>query len=213
MRIIVTRPQHDVTTRYLAGWAEEIIDLARKKGVTVIDLNKDKANKDGFVGRMKKVQPELVFLNGHGGDNCVCGHDNEQLVKSGENHNVLKDKVTYALSCNSGKTLGEQVAKNRNTTYIGYKDEFIFISDDRYVTRPLEDPRAKPFRESSNQVMISLLKGKTAQEASEKSKEKFNKCRIEMLSSGSDSDSLQAAQFLWWNGRNQVCLGDTEARL
>ena len=30
-------------------------------------------------------------------------------------------------------------------------------SDQKYVSRPVEDPRAKPFMESSNQVMLSLL--------------------------------------------------------
>jgi len=77
MKIIITRPQHDVTTRYLAYWAEEVINLARKKLIDVIDLNKNKANKAEFAGRVKKLQPELVFMNGHGNDDCVCGHNNE----------------------------------------------------------------------------------------------------------------------------------------
>jgi len=67
--------------------------------------------------------------------------------------------------------------------------------------------------ESSNQIRLSLLKGKSAREASEKSKNKFQDYYSKMLSSNADVDSLQAAQYLWWNQRNQVCLGDGEARV
>jgi hypothetical protein len=213
MKMIITRPQHDVTTKYLSAWAEEIVYFAESKGAEVIDLRKEKANKNDFVGRVKKLRPDVVFLNGHGDDDCVTGHDNKELVKAGDNHNILEGLITYALSCNSGKVLGPKVAKNKNTTYIGYKDQFIFMADSNYATRPLEDPKAKPFMEASNQVMISLLKGNRAREASEKSKNRFRDSYIKLSSSSSDSDSLQAAQCLWWNMRNQVCLGDLDAGL
>ena len=213
MKIIVTRPQHDVTTKYLSAWAEEIIYFAQDKSFEVIDLSKEKANKNDFAGRVKKLKPDIMFLNGHGNDDCVTGHDNKDLVKAGENHDILKGAITYALSCNSGKVLGNKVAEIKNTTYIGYKDEFIFVGDGNYLTRPSDDPKARPFKESSNQVMISLLKGNRAEEASERSKNKFKEYFIKLSSSGSDPDSLQAAQCLWWNMRNQVCLGDLNAGL
>lgn len=213
MKMIVTRPQHDITTKYLAIWAKEIIDFAKTKKVEVIDLCKEKANKDDFVGRVKKTQPDVVFLNGHGDDDCITGHDNQEIVKAGDNHNILEGLITYALSCNSAKELGPKVAENKDTTYIGYKDEFIFVGDANCITRPLDDLRAKPFMESSNQVMFSLLKGNSAQEASEKSKNKFKEHYTKLSSSDADQDSLQSAQCLWWNMRNQVCLGDTDAGL
>jgi len=65
--------------------------------------------------------------------------------------------------------------------------------------------------ESSNQVMLSLLKGNTVQDASEKSKNKFREHIRSMSSSLTDPDSLQAAQCLWWNMKHQVCLGDGNA--
>ena len=64
--------------------------------------------------------------------------------------------------------------------------------------------------EASNQVMISLLKGKSAKEASQKSIDKFKNNYQKLLTSNTDIDSLTAAQFLWWNARNQVCLGGGE---
>ena len=72
---------------------------------------------------------------------------------------------------------------------------------------------AKPFMEASNQVMISLLKGHRANEASEKSKNKFKEYFLKLTSSQTDADSLQVAQCLWWNMKNQVCLGNLDAEL
>ena len=212
MRIIVTRPQHDVTTKYLSSWAGEIIDLAKRKGVEVCDLAKEKANRAELEGRIKKLKPDIVFLNGHGSDNSVTGHDNGDLVNLSKNHDILNNKVTYALSCNSGKVLGKKVAEKEKTTYIGYADEFIFVGDSGYIAKPADDPKAKPFMEASNQVMVSLLKGNSAKESSERSKNKFKDHYERLSSSNADPDSLQAAQCLWWNMRNQVCLGDVDAK-
>lgn len=207
MKMIVTKPQHDVTTRYLSAWAEEVIELAEEKGVDVIELLREKANKKEFESRVKKLSPRLIFLNGHGSDECVTGHDNKILVKSGENHEVLVGKITYALSCNSAKILGAKVAQEKDTAYIGYADEFIFIAGSACMRNPAHDPKAKPFMEASNQVMISVLKGHSARESTERSKDIFRERYIKLLSSNTDQDSLQAAQYLWWNMRNLVCLG------
>ena len=213
MKLIITRPQHDVTTRYISAWAEEVIVFAKRKSIVVIDLLKDKSRRRELEGRIKKLAPRLIFLNGHGSPDSVCGHDDEVLIKVGENHNLLTGRITYALSCNSGEILGQKVAENKGTAYIGYKDEFIFIADRRYITRPLDDPRAKPFMESSNQVMTSILKGHSTQEASSRSKDIFREHYRKLSTSTTDVDSLQAAQFLWWNMRNQVCLGDSDSKI
>ncbi|MBU0722215.1 hypothetical protein KKA93_02030 [Patescibacteria group bacterium] len=213
MKMIVTRPQHDVITKYLSVWTEEVINFAKEKGIEVFDLIKEKANKKDFCRRVKKLQPDMIFLNGHGDDNCVTGHDDQEIVRAGDNHNILYGAITYALSCNSGKILGPKVTKNKATTYIGYEDKFIFVSDRNYMHSPIDDPRARPFMEASNQVMISLLKGHRAGEASKKSKNKFKEHFMKLSSSQADPDSLQAAQCLWWNMRNQVCLGNLDAKL
>ncbi|MEK7496800.1 MAG: hypothetical protein AAB657_02740 [Patescibacteria group bacterium] len=213
MKMIVTRPQHDITTKYLSVWAGEVINFAKEKGVEVFDLFKDKANKNDFVGRVKKLQPEIIFLNGHGNDDCVAGHNDEKIVEVKNNHDILRDTITYALSCNSGKILGPKVVENNTATYIGYQDEFIFVGNMNYLSRPQDDPMAKPFMEASNQVMISLLKGNEAQDASKKSKSKFEEHFVKLSSSNTDADSLQIAQCLWWDMRNQVCLGKLEAKL
>lgn len=213
MRLIVTRPQHDITTSYISIWAEEIIEFAMKKGLEVADLSKNRANRKELEGRLNKLNPELVFLNGHGNSEAVTGHDNEILIKAEDNHDVLKGRITYALSCKSGDVLGQKVTENNKATYIGYSNDFIFPFDNNYTARPLLDPKANPFMRASNQVMISLLKGHSAEDASARSKNVFEEQFTKLLSSDTDQDSLQSAKYLWWNKRNQVCLGNGEAKL
>jgi hypothetical protein len=213
MKLVITRPEHDITTKYISTWAKEIISFAQSKKIDVIDLVKEKANKNDFEGRLNKLQPRAIFLNGHGCEDCMFGHNDQVLIKAGDNHRLLQGKITYALSCSSGKKLGPRVVEDRNSAYIGYDDDFAFVSDYKYASRPLADPKAKPFMESSNQIMFSLLKGNTAQEAFEKSKNKFGEHLRNMSSSLTDPDSLQVAQCLWWDMKHQICLGDGDATI
>jgi len=212
MRLIITKPEHDVTTKYISAWAKEVADFAESKGFDVICLDREKANKDDFNGRISKLHPDAVFLNGHGNSDCVCGHNDEILVKAEESHNLLQGgKTTYALSCGSGKILGVKVVADGDSTYIGYNDDFAFVINHKYISRPLEDPIARPFMESSNQVMFSLLKGNTAKEASDKSKNRFYEHIKRLSSSLADPESLQAAQMLYWDMKHQVCLGKDDS--
>ena len=213
MKLIVTRPYYDDATKYISSWAEDVILFARTKRVDVVDLEKGKANRKDFESRVKKLQPRLIFLNGHGTDDCVCGQDEEVLVKAGENHDILQGKITYAVSCSSGKKLGPEVAKDSNSTFIGYEKEFILIGNVKYKGKLNDDPIAKPFMESSNLVMFSLLKGNVAKESSDRSKAKFEEHVLKLSSSEADFDTLRAMQALRWNARHQVCLGNQNASL
>ena len=213
MRLIVTRPYYDPATKYISSWAQEIISFAKSNGFNVVDLEKEKANRKDFESRVKKLDPNLVFLNGHGADDCVCGQDEEVLVKAGENHDVLQGKITYSVSCSSGKELGPEVVKDGKSTFIGYEKEFVLIANLRHKGKLNDDPSAKPFMESSNLVMLSLLKGNTAKESSDKSKNKFEEHVARLGSSTVDFDTIRAMQALRWNARHQVCLGNQGATL
>ncbi len=212
-RILITRPEHDPLTRHLSIWNSKIIEQADSKGHTVTDLHKEKANKKEFEGRMKKLNPDLVLLNGHGGDTSVTGHNNEIIVKEGENSKLLKNKITYAVTCSSAKVLGESCADSK-TTYIGYDEYFVLNLDRRFFSDPLRDEKAGRFLELSNKVALSLIKGHTAKEASESSKKAFRDNIISLLTKSSpDVDEIDDAKDLHWNMTHQVCLGNGDAKL
>lgn len=211
MGLLITRPEHDPGTRYLSRWSEKIIDEAVKKRVGVVDLNKTKAEQREFEGRVQKVNPKLVVLNGHGTDDMVMGHDNHPVVLD-QNHALLKRRITYAVSCCSARVLGRKVA-DEESTYIGYVEDFVFMYDPKCVGKPFKDTRAARYLEPSNHIPIAILKGHTAKEASEGAKAMLKKHIIELLAKPSDPDTIQDIKTLWWNFSHQVCLGKEDHRL
>lgn len=203
--LLVTRPNSDLTTRYISTWAEKIMDVAKEKGVKIFDLDKKRANRKEFESMMKKNEPTVVFFNGHGNDNVVKGQDNEELVRAGDNEKILKSKIVYALSCRSGKILGPSSVKSGADAYIGYDEDFIFLYDENKCTRPEQDKTVEIFLEPSNQVMVSLLKNHTPKEAHKNSKQSFARRIRKLLSSQSTALESSAVRYLIWDMQHQVC--------
>ena len=146
----------------------------------------------------------MVLLNGHGNDVCVTGQDAEVLIESGVNSHLLKDKVVYMRACDSGKVLGPQSIREGAKAFIGYKELFRFWTDQESAQKPLMDEYAKPFFDTSNQVAISLIKGKDATEANEDSLKAYKKVINDLLTSNAPHSFIVAD--LVWNMYNQVCL-------
>ncbi|MFH1078484.1 MAG: hypothetical protein V1745_04380 [Patescibacteria group bacterium] len=211
--MIVTRPEHDIATKYLACWSEAILDEAKCHGVRAIDLRRKKANRKEFEGRVRKLNPKLLVLHGHGNKECVTGHDNEVLLRTGENSDVLVGKITYAVSCDAAFGLGAEVAGHPDTAFIGYDDKFVFSLRQDKLHHPLRDDRARPFMEMSNQVAISLVKGQSCINAHHRSQAVGKAHFRKLLSSASDPDALMDARNLWWDMKHQVCLGDVQKNI
>lgn len=211
--ILITRPRHDETTNYLYYWAELVIREAEKRNFRIIDLKEERANLSDFSGRMKKVKPELVFFNGHGSPDVITGHNNEVLVDVNKNEIILKNKIVYALSCSSAKNLGKSSIATGAKSFIGYNEDFVFMHEKDYATRPIEDKTAGLFLEPSNLVMTSLIKGNSAQESSSRSKKQFRRNIRKLLASESPQEDMSPVQWLYWDMLGQVCLGDGEAKL
>lgn len=209
--LLITRPNHDSTVRYLFFWAKEVIKLAEEKSVKIWNLEGERANRKEVESILKKRKPSLVFLNGHGDDGAVAGHDDEVLIKAGDNEDSLADKVVYALSCRSGKTLGPESIKKGAKGYIGYDDDFVFFTDPDKISDPLSDQTAGLFLEASNQVMTSLLKGHDIKQCHDRSKKVFTRNAARVVAGGSKDYLL--ATYLLWNAEHQVCLGNQNATL
>ena len=212
--ILITRPKGDIALKYLEVWSQKIIEVAKKKGATVLDLHGPRANRKEMEKIIRKKDPDLIIINGHGDYDLVTGQDQEILVKADDNPELLSGAIVYAISCRSAKILGAAVASRGNRAYIGYTEDFVFLYNESKIYHPLEDEKAKLFLEPSNQVAISLLKNHSASEASLSSKQYFIRNIQKLLTS--DNKSLENSQFisaLYWNFKNQVCLGNGEAKV
>lgn len=212
--VLITRPYGDIALKYLEVWSRKIIEVANKKGATILNLSGPRANRKEFEKIIRKKDPDLIIINGHGDYDLITGNDQEILVKANDNPEVLARSVVYAISCRSAKVLGREVVNHGKGAYIGYEEDFIFLYNENKRFKPLEDEKAKLFLEPSNQVAISLLKNHSASEASNSSKKYFIKNIEKLLTSNNKSkEDSQYISILYWNFKNQVCLGNGDARI
>lgn len=208
---LVTRPEHDDTTYYLSNWCKDTIRLAEDKGIKVIDLNKEKANRKEFESRINKFSPRLVMFNGHGDENMVTGHKNQPLVIANNNEKLLKSKIIYALSCRSAKSLGLKSIEAGAESYTGYNDDFIFIYEPTKFSRPLLDETARLFLEPSKIFIESLIKGNTIKDAIERYKNTARKNFLKKISG--NGEDIATAKYLWWNLKNFISHGNINAKV
>lgn len=203
MQLLITRPRYDKGTHYLFHWSDILIEEAEKNGMHVIRLDKQKANRKKLHSYLSKQPTEIIVLNGHGAEDLVTGHDGEVILSSKDKLQFFKGKNIFIRACSSAAKLGYEIIKNGAQGFIGYTRPFIFIRDPDSLHRPLQDETAGPVLSCSNQVAISLIKGKSVKEAQETSMDMYNQKLIEY--SSSKFDEAWILPFLKWNRDCQVC--------
>lgn len=210
--LLITRPNYEVTTRYLYVWNKKVIKEAVERGIKVLDLEKEKAVRNEFMGRMRKINPVLVLLNGHGDSDCVAGHNDEIIVKVGDNEEIFEGKIVYALACKSALLLGPKSVEAGAAAFVGYLKDFVFFNDNK-ISHPENDKVAGLFLDPSNRLSISLIKGNNVSDASKKSKKAFAENIKKLLNSDNTSQNYSSLfiPFLVWNMKHQACFGDQDA--
>ncbi|QQG39674.1 MAG: hypothetical protein HYS81_04875 [Candidatus Aenigmatarchaeota archaeon] len=203
---LVTRPEHDDTTHYLSAWCKETVDLAEGKGIKVLDLRREKANKEEVESMLRKHEPALVVLNGHGDENTVTGHKNIPVVQKGENEGVLKSRIVYAISCSSAKKLGPASVDAGAISYIGYDDDFVFFYEPAKISKPLHDETAKLFLKPSQILIEALIKGNSVKESVERARALMQDELRRLLATPNTDKEL--VRYLWWNMRHFVAHGE-----
>src|SRR3989344_693192 len=210
--IIITLPRSDYVTEYISQFSNGIIQEAIKKNIKIKELKDKKANRKEFEILVKSLDYRMIVFNGHGSDKSIEGH-NEVLVECGVNDSILKERITYARSCNAGKVLGKVCMKDtKNGCFIGYELPFMFYVDKSWISTPKKDKIAPLFLEPSNLVPISLIKGNSASHAHENSKKQILKNINKVLRKG-DEESFLFATALWNNYIGQVIFGNIESEL
>ncbi len=200
--VLITRSEHDDTNFYLSKWSEQIISIAGKTGTKILDLKNERLTRNNFISYVNDNSPKILLLNGHGTELSVHGHKNE-IILDIKNISLLKSKITYARACKSAKVLGFQAVKEFGAkAFVGYKNDFIFPYDANSTSNPLKDAICKPILESSNQVGISLVKGKSPKEAYENSQKTYSYW-IRYYADSKDIGAPQILKCLIWNKINQ----------
>ena len=211
--LLLTRPEHDYATRYLSAWIEKVFDLANNKGYSIIDLYRERANREEFESVINKRNPCFLVINGHGNDDSVTGHENKPLLTAKVNLSLLQGKITYAISCRSARVLGEEAGRYVNTAYVGYQEDFILLYREEYRTRPIEDKLAELFLNPSNLVVTTLLKGHSVKESVVRAQQEFLRNIQSLLTSKTKSDDSSVLRYLVWDMKNLVLQGDANKTL
>lgn len=201
--VVITRPFYDPATSYLYKWGEKIVDLAKSLVGRIADLKENRASRKELESVVRKLQPEVIIIYGHGFSDRVFGQDGNVLIKVGENESILKNSNVFSLTCDSGKILGPASIVAGANGYIGYSEPFVFVTSHGYATRADQDPLAKLFLDPTNEIAASLIKGNTVRNANDKGINLFIKNYETVLLSNSKDEYL--ARFLAWDIRNQVC--------
>ncbi|MCD6371161.1 MAG: hypothetical protein J7L39_00390 [Candidatus Aenigmarchaeota archaeon] len=173
-KLLITRPDHDEATYFIYHWSNEIIKSAEKRGIKVYDLAKDRANRVSFLSYMEAQNPKFVVLNGHGDSHAIFGHKNE-MVANERDGEIFKGKIVYTIACEAAKSFGRKIVKSGCRCFIGYREKFVFVIDERELTKPLKNRFAAPFFIATNKIPLTLVKGNTASEALRRTREEFRR--------------------------------------
>ncbi len=208
-RMLVTLPDHDITTYYLRAWGKKAVKYAEDHSIEVTSLDRDKANRKNVESYLSNLPFGMVFLNGHGDENTVQGYNNEPIIIAGKNESKLKSTITYAISCSSAMNLGDASIKAGAICYVGYAQDFMFTLDESNSTHPLEDKLAGLFLEHTNIFMSAIAKGSSVSEAYDKAKGSLRESIMVAESSGNRT----ILSWLLWDYYAFVAKGDISSRL
>ena len=211
-RFLITRPTHDLITSYLHDFSKEIVKTVKEtKDIHVTDLEGPAAIRLNLEKSLIKEEPGLVFLNGHGDRKRVAGHEDE-IILDEKNINLGKDKIIYALSCDSLEDLGEIAIDIGAKAYIGYIGEFMWVGEPSKSSIPDKDKNAAPFRKACHVLIHSLYSGISVGKAIEKTKQEY--CKLIRTYGTSEDDYGDAPAIglaLAWNLEYLDMCGDADA--
>jgi len=88
------------------------VDNLKSKKLQFHLIAKDRATKDVLESMIKKHEPRLVFLNGHGSANSVCGQDDETLVEGNSNEGALKGTVPQVKPVSTPRVISIEIFRN-----------------------------------------------------------------------------------------------------
>ncbi|MCM8802847.1 MAG: hypothetical protein NC827_06025 [Candidatus Omnitrophica bacterium] len=160
MIVLLTAPKFDEATEYSNKWALKIREKLIEKNITFIYLGGQEIKRIDFENSTKQCDT-IIFYN-HGSEDAWYGNKNEKICDL-DNVNILKNKYVYTVSCLSAKKLGVEAFKNGSIVFIGYKETFVFSTEEEEL-----------FEDSANYGIMLIIEGYDWKEAFIKMKERYN---------------------------------------
>jgi len=171
----------DEAIKYLV-LTEPIRDYAQSIGYQVVDLEGDSTNPATVYKAITDYDPYIIFTSGHGCTHISTSQDYNDLfwVSPGcgehptysDSITMLKDRITYVLSCYCGESLVPAIVDAGGMSATGFTDEFTWVVDTDHP--PEEDPYALTFFDCPNFFMTSILDGVPLSECHTRTVQRYN---------------------------------------
>src|SRR3989338_92881 len=210
--LLITRPRHDIPVEYLYDFTKDILKkIKTNRDIHVSDLQGDRATRERMEFCLVKENPGLVFCNGHGDKETICGHHNEPILDK-QNIHLGKNKIIYALACDCLEELGPYAINKGIKAFIGYGSQFMIIRDKSRTTAPDKDKNALPFKKVCFTLIEALVFGKTVSKAMELTKRAYENLIKSYGTSDDNYGDIPLIRFaLTWNLEFLGMEGDPEA--
>lgn len=146
---------------------------------------------------------DTIIGVGHGSPEVFAGHRDEILMDT-QNIPDVAGKVVVLISCETAQKLGPAIVASGAVSYIGFKEDLVWVMDGDMVTTPWRDKLALTIMGPVTDCINALLDGRTTGESFE--------VLISDLATNAEleEDELIKACALF-NQRNAVLLGDPKA--
>ncbi len=167
---LFVRPSFDLVTQILnSKFSPEVIDYARARLYSVVDLYGDKANKTDLLGALLRYFPQTVFAYSHGTEDEIVGPDaTSSVIDLGNTVWFTGGKIMVLNACLSGQRLAQALIDAGAGAVFAYKDTLdIRVWSD--TLEPLEG-----FRECINKPKI-IFDGVKAKDVYEATVAEYNK--------------------------------------
>jgi len=213
--VLITACPRDLPTRFGYYYLRKAADTLAAYGHKIVFLRS--ASLPNFRKALVTYDPRLVMLNGHGGRKAVTGCDqvllgvvsyDPELGKKilRENPAWMTGRIVFLFTCNAGLELAPRLAEEGALAVVGFRRDYIFLSDDPEPVRP---GRSVPFFMAPIMFPMVLARGGTVGEAVNSVKESYRRFIAEADRKGDE----MSAKYLNYDLENMVVYGDMRVRL
>ena len=176
------KPDYDDSAIEYLVLTEPIKEYAVSKGYNVVSLEGDDAKPESVFQAIQQHNPFIIFTSGHGCTHLTTSQEYMDLFYTPpgcEEHGVesantllLRDRISFILSCHSGKSLVPAIIADGGKASTGFADEFIWVVDAECP--PIEDPFSLTFFDCPDYFMKQILDGISVEDAYLSTKERYN---------------------------------------
>lgn len=172
----------------------------RRPELNVIVLADDDAVKNKVVDAINQFDPYIVISFGHGSPFEMRG-DDERVIFSIDNVEILNGRIWHTLSCSVGKYLGPFMVATGGGVFFGYDEDWYWVAEDVNIDA-YDDPYARAFFESNNVCSLNILLD-NVENAWNEGIRKYNEW-IDYWLRSEDKYAVEVAKWLIWDRDNFV---------